>query len=119
MVADSPLSQRRLDLPPDIFALCMFGSGAWLIGSAADPERTPPFKDYDMVVPWSDWSAFALQIPFVATFNRFTRFGGLSLTMRASGVALDVWPDDIGRLATMPFPFHAWHVKSHSLLTRS
>lgn len=103
--------QPLRDLPREVHAITQTGSGAWVVGSAADPNRTEAPKDYDILVSWADWTQVSLLLPHLGELVRLARFGGISLCTK-DGVMLDVWPDDLGNFLLKPMAVHAWHPKS-------
>ena len=76
--------------------------GAWVMGSSVE-DRTA--RDIDLMVLWNLWPAAALLLPSTA---RPTSHGGWR--WEEGGSTLDVWPDTLDRLASMPgFFCVAWH----------
>ena len=104
-------------LPREVHALAFTGTGAWIVGSAADPDVLTSPRDYDVVVPWSEWAACAMQLPHLGEVVRLTRFGGLCIRTR-EGVLVDVWPADLGAFFLNPPAKYAWHPKNGTLLKR-
>lgn len=85
---------------------------AWLVGSAADPENLLP-RDYDMVVPYSEWQKACMLIPKDAKPNTF---GGWKCT--CNGVEVDVWPGELGWIMQRPRTKYALHIASGVLLKK-
>jgi hypothetical protein len=113
--------ERLYALPREVHSMVHFGAGSWIVGSVADPTKTfyphgPP-RDYDIVVPFSDWTAFSLQLPHLGKLIKLTRFGGITLEIEG-GENVDVWPDDIGRFFLNPPTRYAWHPKTMTLLKK-
>lgn len=77
---------------PDIVSKLCYGHDAWIVGGAVYQDDP---KDWDVVVPYSEWNEAAMLIPPNATANSF---GGFEFKM--NGILFDVWPDEIGKLMT-------------------
>lgn len=74
---------------PRLVRLICSNSGAWLVGSSADPANPDP-KDYDIAVSFKSWGEVALLIPKDA---RPTLYGGWKFVSDSKEV--DMWPDEI------------------------
>ena len=116
------LLERFYALPREVHSMVQFGSGAWIVGSVADPTKRfdlhgPP-RDYDILVPFSDWTAFSLQLPHLGKLIKLTRFGGVTLEIRG-GESVDVWPVDVGRFFLNPPSSYAGHPKTMTLLKKA
>jgi len=75
---------------PELVCKLTYVCDAWIIGSAADPDKTDP-RDYDLVVPYNKWKEASSLIPSDARRNTFGGWKCIS-----EGKEVDVWPDDIG-----------------------
>ena len=81
---------------------------AWIVGSAADPNKNlSTVRDWDILVPWSEWSKAVLLIPTTATPNTF---GGWKCLEK--GIIIDVWPDDIATLLNNSMTKFVYHPRS-------
>lgn len=98
--------------PKLVQLLCLHHS-AWIVGSAADPQKLDP-KDIDVIVPWAEWPKVAHQIPKDARPNMF---GGWKFVV--DGVEVDVWPDTLDRLAATYSFVYAWHMASNTLIHKA
>ena len=79
---------------------------AWVVGSGADPNNDKP-RDYDIIVPYSEWQKACMLIPPDAKPNHF---GGWKC--QSEGVEVDVWPGDLGWIMQRPQMKYVWHVAS-------
>jgi hypothetical protein len=82
--------------------------GVWVVGSAALPGadlRT--VRDWDVVVSLQTWTSLTPLIVAGADKVSPNTFGGWKV--HANGVSIDVWPDEIGRLAVLPHFRAAWN----------
>lgn len=85
---------------------------AWIVGSAADPANTSP-RDYDVLVPFSQWGPASQLIPRDAVPNSF---GGWKC--QSDGKEVDVWPGELGWLMTKPKAKYVWHPASDTRYQR-
>lgn len=92
-------------LPKLVLALT-HSHDAWIVGSAADPEMKNP-RDYDVIVPFSEWQKASSLVPKDAKVNTFGGFKCMS-----DGIEVDVWAGDIGWLMQRPMSIFVWHVAS-------
>lgn len=76
--------------------------GAWVVGSAANPNTEKP-RDFDVVVPWDQWNLASTLIPPDATPNAF---GGWKC--KSGNNTIDVWPGDIAVALTHHRSTHAY-----------
>lgn len=76
-------------LPPKVLAL-VTNYHAWIVGSAADPDCISP-RDYDVLVPYSEWGKASHLIPKDAVKNSF---GGWKF--KDNDIEVDVWPGEMG-----------------------
>lgn len=79
---------------------------AWIVGSGADPDNEIP-RDYDVVVPFSNWQEASMLIPMDAAPNHFGGWKCMS-----EQVEVDVWPGDIGWIMQRPQMKYIYHLKS-------
>lgn len=94
---------------PSLVAKLTHVFGAWIIGSAAEPGiELSSVRDFDVVVPLEQWYLAAALIPMTALSNTY---GGWKVETE-TGVSVDIWPDDIGRLLLNSKCTIAWHPKS-------
>ena len=92
-------------LPKLVLDMC-FAHDGWIVGSAADPENTKP-RDYDVIVPFSEWRKAAMHIPEDAKRNHFGGWKCMS-----EGVEVDVWGGEIGWVMQSPLSKWVWHPQS-------
>lgn len=64
---------------------------AWIVGSAADPSNKNP-RDYDVIVPYSEWGRASHLIPKDAKVNSF---GGWKFYDEDYQCEIDVWPGEL------------------------
>ena len=81
---------------------------AWIVGSAANPD-SKEIRDFDILVPFSEWRYAAILISYYPDARPNT-FGGWKLT--SEGTEVDVWPDDLGICLTNHLFEYAWHPRS-------
>ena len=79
---------------------------AWIVGSGADPNNKEP-RDYDILVPYSQWQKASSLIPMDAKVNTFGGFKCIS-----DGIEIDVWAGDIGWLMQRPGCTYVLHLAS-------
>lgn len=91
---------------PRIVNALINGHNAWIVGSAANPEKTEP-RDIDVLVPFSEWYEAAFLIPDCAKPNSF---GGWKFT--TEGIEVDVWPGDIAVVMAAPKCEWVYHHKT-------
>lgn len=115
-------------LPKHVCGLCQTFD-AWIIGSAvywiADYMEYSPIKnmpaldeypkDFDIVVSHEDWNLASKWIPKNAVINSC---GGFKFNDVGNGqdVEVDVWMDDIGKIAILNKEFSAFHPKTKSFI---
>lgn len=92
-------------LPKLVLALT-HAHDAWIVGSGADPNNTEP-RDYDVIVPYSEWQKACMLIPMDAKPNHFGGWKCIS-----EGKEIDVWCGDLGWLMQKPQMKYIWHVAS-------
>ena len=81
---------------PALVAQLTHVHNAWIVGSAAkEGADLKIVRDWDVLVPFSNWQAAAALLPKDAAPNTF---GGWKCV--SEGVVVDVWPDDLGRIMT-------------------
>jgi hypothetical protein len=86
--------ERAVAMPPAVRLLCEGGS--WVVGSAAAwlvgaTDASP--KDWDVLVPFSEWRHSSRIVPPGAEANSF---GGFKFAS-GDGVVLDVWPGELAQ----------------------
>lgn len=67
---------------------------AWVVGSAANPKNDNP-RDWDIIVPFSEWHKITAIIPSDAKVNRF---GGWKFM--SEGYEIDLWPGELSFFLT-------------------
>lgn len=82
---------------------------AWLVGGAVD-EVTP--KDYDVVIPYSQWNNACMFLPKQIEFNTY---GGIKCV--SDGFSIDVWTDDLSLFKSNSFSV-AMHINSGNIIER-
>lgn len=93
---------------PKLVANLVMQHNAWIVGSAADPEQDlSKVRDWDVIVPFSNWLTASGLIPQDAKPNRF---GGWRC--QSEGQEVDVWPDDIAMILNASKSKFAWHPRS-------
>lgn len=111
-------------LPSLVSKLQVYDS--WLVGSAADPNRIDPPRDFDVCVPHHRWfeaapwiSEFALA--HVAHLFKPNTFGGWKIVYHdntpavSALVEVDVWPDHLERLLVSGHCDIAMHLMSRTV----
>jgi len=96
---------------PKLVAALSHMHDAWVVGSAADPNNKVP-RDWDVMVPFSQWNAAAQLIPSDASVNTF---GGWKVKT-ANGDEIDVWPGELGTLMQNARAKYAWHIRTNTRL---
>lgn len=102
---------------------------AWIVGSAADPKNKDP-RDYDVIVPYSEWGAAAHLILSNAEVNSFggwklsVKFGykkNVSRMFKAAvrWIEIDVWPGELSWVMERPQCMYAWSPATGVRLTKS
>lgn len=92
-------------LPPIVAKLTDLGG--WIIGSAADPKSDlTSVRDWDVVIPLSEWNTCSRLVPMDAKPNTF---GGWKI--KDGDNIIDVWPDDLFRLCINHRMQFAWQPK--------
>jgi len=79
---------------------------AWIVGSAADPNNENP-RDYDVIVPHSEWQKACMLIPSNAKPNHFGGWKCIS-----EEIEVDVWPGDLGWIMQRPQLLYVYHLSS-------
>ena len=97
---------RVQDLPLFARKVC-FLENVWIVGSTALPDREELGSDVDILVPYSSWPTVARLIPDSA---RVTSQGGWRFVQ--DGVSVDVWPGDLGEMASQEAFVAAWCPKT-------
>jgi hypothetical protein len=92
--------------PPKLVCALAYGHDAWVVGSGAKEDNADP-RDWDVLVPFSEWFAAAMLIPKDAVPNAFGGWKCMS-----DGKEIDVWPGDLGYLLSLSPMSVAWHPKS-------
>lgn len=87
---------------------------AWIVGSAANLDNENP-RDYDVLVPFSNWSTASTLIPRSAIPNIF---GGWKFIDegKVKGVfdtIVDVWPGDLSEFLTIDMVKFIWHPRTN------
>lgn len=95
-VQDLPRFVRKIAYLEDI----------WIVGSTALPEKESIDGDVDVLVPYSAWPVVARLIPDDA---RITSQGGWRFEQ--DGISVDVWPGDLGEIASRDAFVAAWSPK--------
>lgn len=90
-------------VPTIVSILCQF-HGAWVVGSAAWEDTPTGEKDFDVIVPPSQWRSAATLIPKDAKPNTF---GGWKFSQ--DGRWIDVWPDNISMMLNHPMTKKVWN----------
>jgi hypothetical protein len=85
---------------------------AWIVGSAADIKNSSP-RDYDVIVPFSQWGPASQMIPPDAKPNTFGGWKCMS-----EGVEVDVWPGELGWLMAKPKSKYVWHPATNTRYAR-
>lgn len=115
------MQARAYLLPRIVHSLVHIGSGSWIVGSVADPNKTFDAqnlpKDYDILVPYSEWLAVSMQLPNQGTVVGMTRFGGFRMRLNTDEM-LDIWPGELSAFFLNPPTKYAWHPKSMTLLSK-
>jgi hypothetical protein len=96
---------------PKLVASLTHMHDAWVVGSAADPGNEKP-RDWDVMVPFSQWNAASQLIPKDAKPNTF---GGWKVKTE-EGDEIDVWPGELGVLMQNAKARYAWHVRTGTRL---
>ncbi len=96
-------------LPPSVRRMANVAD-VWVLGSTA-LHGVRPGQDVDVMVPLPQWYIVASFIPTDAVP---TTLGGWRFT--DGEYAVDVWPDDLGRLAVSPVFKAAWNPRSGVVL---
>ncbi len=102
---------RVQDLPKFVRKIC-FLENIWIVGSTALPETVEVGNDVDVLIPYSSWPLVARFIPEDA---KVTSQGGWRFTQ--DGVSIDVWPGDLGEMASHEAFVAAWSPKSGKRIT--
>lgn len=103
--------------PPLVRSLC-WGHDAWIVGSTAQAlvENKSVSGDYDIVVPWKNWTGAALECTSFFGSNSGQNlmanyFGGWKIIDKEN-IEYDVWPDTLDRYLTQ-CPIHLRVVAVH------
>lgn len=110
-MAERAPKKRKKRLPRVIAALT-HNFGAWVVGSAANPDVENP-RDWDVVVPLSRWNEAAALVPPNARPNSF---GGWKF--RCGPYEVDVWPGELSWVLDRPATRFAWNPASGALFER-
>lgn len=103
---------------PQIVAQLTHGFEAWVVGSAARKDTDlSKVRDFDILVPFSQWVGAAMLIPADAKPNTF---GGwkFNTVMNGYQIVIDVWPGDLGWLMCNDMAKAAWHPRSGARLVK-
>lgn len=101
---DEPMTVARIGrVWPAVILLWTQHHSAWIVGSAADPNKVRP-RDVDVMIPWRNWPQAAAHVPKDA---KPSTFGGWKF--QQGGVTIDVWPDSLDRLVELARFSWAWH----------
>lgn len=84
-----------------------FIANAWIVGSAADPSNTNA-RDFDMVVPYSQWQNACMLIPSDAKPNHFGGWKCIS-----EGVEVDVWPGELSFVMAHGYSTYCLNLKNN------
>ena len=95
--------------PVIVAALCT-NFESWVVGSSANPDNVSP-RDWDILVPLSQWNRACHLIPKDARPNSF---GGWKFT--ENGVEVDVWPGELSFVANQGKFKWAWNTASNRRL---
>jgi hypothetical protein len=94
-------------LPPLVHHLTI-AHDAWVVGSGARPDADyKKLRDYDVIVPFSEWQRASLLIPTDAKPNTFRGW-----KCRSEGAEVDVWPGELGWLITNVKCEWIWHPRT-------
>ena len=93
------------DLPELVAKLC-YSCDGFIVGGGAVQDDP---RDYDVVIPFSEWNNAAMLIPETARPNSF---GGWEC--KSEGYQVDVWPAELSKLMTYHKMTALWHPKSRS-----
>lgn len=93
--------------PALVHKLC-YDHEAWIVGSSANPDDENP-KDFDILVPLSNWQQASLLIPSDAIPNTFGGWKCIS-----GGKEVDVWPGDLAWLLTNDMLKWAYHPRTNT-----
>lgn len=94
---------------PKLVANLVTNFNAWITGSAANPETDlKTVRDWDIIVPFSEWVKAASCIPMNAVPNRF---GGWKCISERQEV--DVWPDDLTNIMPQRATNYLWHPRTN------
>lgn len=97
---------------PRLVGLLVTNFDAWIVGSAANLKCDHP-RDWDVLVPFHNWSKAVSCIPIDAKMNSY---GGWKF--KDGGVEIDVWPGDVGWIMSNPLTEWLWHPASGSRFQR-
>lgn len=103
---------------PSIVAKLTHAHEAWIVGSAAMPGvDLGKVRDFDILVPYANWTAAAMLVPDDAKPNTF---GGWKFTTTMNGyqIVVDLWPGDLAWLMTNHMAKWAWHPRSGTRLKK-
>lgn len=93
---------------PSLVCKLTYAHEAWIIGSAAKPDCDhTTVRDYDILVPFSNWQKAAMLIPDNAVPNTF---GGWKC--QSEGREVDVFPGELSWLFTNDLAKYAFHPRS-------
>ncbi len=97
------------DIPVVAAKLC-YGFGGWVVGGAVTSEHP---KDWDIAIPFENWSGAAMLIPGDSTPNAF---GGWSFC--SEGVEYDVFPCSLSWLMQNRKCTVLWNPKTGDVFRR-
>lgn len=90
---------------------------AWIVGSAALPDTDlTTVKDFDLILPLYDYHKVCPLIIHSANIIQPNTFGGWKV--QANNIWIDIWPDDLTRLAAMQQFKAAWHPRENIRLIK-
>ena len=97
------------NIPSKVLKL-LYDFNGWLVGSSVDKQNP---KDYDILIPFSEWSKACICVPNDATKNRF---GGWKF--KEDGIEIDIWPGDLSWFVTLPDFKKAYNYRYNVLLCK-
>jgi hypothetical protein len=99
---------------PALVAKLVVCYDGWIVGSAAKPDaELENVRDWDVIIPYSEWSGAAQLIPLDAKVNTFGGWKCIS-----EGKIVDVWPDDLTKVLTNFSVNYIWHPRSNTRFRR-
>jgi hypothetical protein len=85
----------------------------WLVGSSALPDNHDP-RDWDIFIPFSNWSNACGIIPADSKLNSFGGFKCMS-----DEKEVDVWTGSFEELLTSAHFKYAYHPKTNTYITKN